>query len=250
MIEFPQKCGISPVVYLISLLKCGIIKVCMTESDNPGRVFSFGDESDDTIAAKLKGKADTDPASDAARLLQTVNKALIEELGDRLQGIGMRWNDVTFNNLQNKAAVLPDIMLEWTSLKGLESLESETRLSLLNKFTQKGLKVVEGKETRAQRRYVAPLLRLGFTRRLRPVETFLDGVDPNIRFSAASYITLAAILELSNYPNNPHLDSLQIYLAQEEVRKQLIGPKGYVELPRVLEALNKWIPTIVELQSL
>lgn len=225
------------------------------DSKNDQVVLSSGEALESSFAAQLKQMAETGQNSLAAALLEAATRAdvfeqqsIIEKLGDKLESIGSQWQDVTFNRSYKKAAVLPVLQTEWASLTNLALLDPEARLALLNRFTR-GLRVKEGESTRTQERYIISVS--GFESHYRDdsLTHFVDGVDRyKIRFAVAPFITLAAILELSGYPNNPILDSFQSFLAQSDIYTQLIAQEE-VKLPLFLTILNNWFSSMVESQA-
>lgn len=210
------------------------------------------------FAAKLMSMAEEDPNSEAAKLLEQASqanlldrRATIDRLGRKLQGIGAYWGELTFTgttNMRKKDEAMPGLRNEWSSLEEVVSLDPEARIAVLKRFT-KGLNVSEEKKvTRSQYNYLSVSQNswIGVTiAHQRPLYPFLNGFDRHIIFSDPAYITLEAILELSDYPN-PTLDSFQTFLAQSHARGELVGSTGDVQLPVFLEAFNNWLPTIVE----
>ena len=226
------------------------------ETDRNQPVYSFGDDLINPFAAKLIALAEDGQNSKAAELLEVASQAdaihrqvVIVRLGKELESLGTLWQDLTFNRRYKKAEAIPSMQTQWSLVSSeLVSLDPEARLAILNSFP-KGLRVAEDRATRTQERYVIASGGFEAHHRDDSVVHFLDGVDPHkICFSVPSFITLAAILELSGYPNSPALDSLQGYLKKDEVHF-LLAEQEEVRLPMFLMILNDWISSTVDIQS-
>lgn len=226
------------------------------ETDRNQPVYSFGDDLINPFAAKLIALAEDGQNSKAAELLEVASQAdaidrqvVIVRLGKELESLGTLWQDLTFNRRYKKAEAIPSMQTQWSLVSSeLVSLDPEARLAILNSFP-KGLRVAEDRATRTQERYVIASGGFEAQHRDDSVVHFLDGVDPRkIYFSVPSFITLAAILELSGYPNSPALDSLQGYLKKDEVHF-LLAEQEEVRLPMFLMILNDWISSTVDIQS-
>ncbi|MEK7617210.1 MAG: hypothetical protein AAB414_04090 [Patescibacteria group bacterium] len=226
------------------------------ETDRNQPVYSFGDDLINPFAAKLIALAEDGQNSKAAELLEVASQAdaidrqvVIVRLGKELESLGTLWQDLTFNRRYKKAEAIPSMQTQWSLVSSeLVSLDPEARLAILNSFP-KGLRVAEDRATRTQERYVIASGGFEAQHRDDSVVHFLDGVAPHkINFSVPSFITLAAILELSGYPNSPALDSLQGYLKKDEVHF-LLAEQEEVRLPMFLMILNDWISSTVDIQS-
>lgn len=210
------------------------------ENSHNGLVTSVGEDLVNPLAAKLMDMG----------IPQSVSKASAERLGGTLQRIGRVWSDLTFIYPNKRDRAMPPLQEEWSALTEIVSLDPESRLAVLSRFTR-GLGVREGKLTRSQYEFVALAQRgwagMVLARQKRPLLAFLDGVDPKITFSDPAWITLEAILELSGYPN-PTLDNFQGFLIECHARQELVGPEGDVTLPIFLIAFNNWLTTVADQQ--